>query len=1532
MKNLKLIILTSVLLFIGLSLFASNIEKFIDRQETVVLSSNSFYPKQASSLRVVLFDHETSGALSNSNIRISIKEKGSWQSKVMFEGKTDETGTSDIKFETPEEEGDYELIIETTSYVGKDVIVKPIKIERDYKILLSTDKPLYQPQQTMLIRALALQTYDLHAAGNKQLLIEVEDPKGNKLFKKSVTANEYGIASANFTLAEEINLGRYTVRAKIGDTTSEVKVGVERYVLPKFKIELSTDKKFYLPGEAVSGVIDANYFFGKPVKDAVVNIKVQTFDVKLTDITNIQGKTDDSGTFDFQFELPAYFVGQPLEKGKGILIFNITVTDTTGHEEKISSSKTVAKDPIFIEMIPESGSLVNDLENIIYVATSYPDGTPVKTTLDINGQTIETNEFGFASFKIIPRGYSYITIAASDDKGNTATKKEHLHAGYGTETILVRTDKAMYSVGETVHLAIFSSKEGTVYVDVIKDKQTVLTKAVDTKNKQADMVIDLTQDMFGTLEIHAYKILSTGEIQRDVKTIVVDIAKDVPVVVSLDKETHLPGEEAAISFDTGQQSAIGINIVDESVFALQEMEPGFEKIYFLLESEIMKPRYEIETHIPEIFYNYTTGDEEIIETRDDVVRAVLASSAPMAFGIRENSYQAKQQSAQKIKQTYFSSLVATDLNLVYILPFIMAGLLVARRIGLVKNIHLFKLGGLYFLILFTLPLAFILLFMFGGSNDLLNINFFLILAGLVTTFVSLIIYSRKNKWKMIAFILLFILMFVFIGGGLLAFTYMSGTFSARTMGIAPAPMGGLMQIAEETGIVRETKGAAPTAPAAEEGEKEPARIRQYFPETLYSNPSLITDENGKATLNLQMADSITTWRLSATASTREGKIGSATRGMLVFQDFFTDIDLPVALTQNDEISVPVAVYNYLTKNQSVRLVLVEDDWFDLLDTKEKRAVLSPNEAGVEYFRIRVKDIGTHRLTVFAYGSEMSDAISRSVRILPDGQEVMFSISDQLDRDVQKSIPIPEEAIDGASKIWMTIYPGYFSQVVEGLEKILRVPFGCFEQTSSITYPNVLVLNYMKSVNKITPEVQMKAEEYINLGYQRLLTFEISGGGFSIFGNPPAEKILSAYGLMEISDMSKVYPIDENVISRTQNWLLNQQEGDHWTPDGHYGGAYKARDSDFSATGYIVWAMLESGYDKDDSKMRSALDYIGENYRNAWDNSYALAVASLALTHAGRDSTEILNRLREVAIEENNTVYWTIDPSIDPHHRSMAEERTTWIGSRGQQADIETTALVALAFMRADYEPQMVNKALKYIVQRKDCFGTWGSTQATVLSMKALITSIGKVSEKADADIEVWINSQKVSTVKITKDNSDVLQLIDLGAYTTEGNNILEVKFSGEGNLFYQIVSRYYVPYRFIIEEIPEIQKLISIDLEYDKTTLQQNDIVRVNARVEYHGLQTVNWVIVDLGIPPGFSVLTEDLDALKSEGLIARYTLTGRQITIYLEKVEPNKPLEFSYRLQARYPIKAKTPQSSVYEYYNPEVKDIAKPIELNVI
>src|SRR5262249_7230698 len=67
---------------------------------------------------------------------------------------------------------------------------------------------------------------------------------------------------------------------------------------------------------------------------------------------------------------------------------------------------------------------------------------------------------------------------------------------------------------------------------------------------------------------------------------------------------------------------------------------------------------------------------------------------------------------------------------------------------------------------------------------------------------------------------------------------------------------------------------------------EPVRIRELFPETLLWHPEIITDEAGNASLDIDLADSITTWRLTGSAVTGDGKFGAVEASIRVFQPFF----------------------------------------------------------------------------------------------------------------------------------------------------------------------------------------------------------------------------------------------------------------------------------------------------------------------------------------------------------------------------------------------------------------------------------------------------------------------------------------------------------------------------------------------------------------------------------------------------------------------------------------------------------------------
>jgi uncharacterized protein YfaS (alpha-2-macroglobulin family) len=529
-----------------------------------------------------------------------------------------------------------------------------------------------------------------------------------------------------------------------------------------------------------------------------------------------------------------------------------------------------------------------------------------------------------------------------------------------------------------------------------------------------------------------------------------------------------------------------------------------------------------------------------------------------------------------------------------------------------------------------------------------------------------------------------------------------------------------------------------------------AHVRSYFPEALYINPEIITDKDGRASIVIPMADSITTWRMAMIASTEHGALGTSTSSLKVFQDFFVDLDLPVTLTQGDRVSIPVAIYNYSGSPGDVNLRLDADSWFSLVDdVSEKSVTVESSRVGGSQFTIEAKRIGKFKLTLSARmkgGADRADIVVREIEVIPNGREQNLVFNGRLETTVQHEVDFPANAIPEASKIFVRLYPGPLSQVVEGMDSILRMPGGCFEQTSSSTYPNVLALDYMKRTKKLTPEVHAKAEGYIANGYQRLLTFEVPGGGFSWFGQAPANKILTAYGLMEFYDMSKVYDVDPKLISRTQQWLAGQQQGDgSWKPDTSFinEGATNRFNSDvLRITAYIAWSLENTGYQG--TAVEQAKQFV-EKHMNAKMDSYTLAVVANFATDYGKDrefTRRAMQLLLDARTEKDEQAWWSADE--------------TGVYSTGASASVETTGLAAQALLKWGEASGTARKAMSYLASKKDAGGTWGTTQATIMALRALLLATEKGASDVRGTLVVLLNGKPAEKLVLTPENNDLL--------------------------------------------------------------------------------------------------------------------------------------------------------------------------------
>ena len=1645
-----------------------------------LFAQRSYAAGSTASARIITAESKSGNPLRGSSIKVELVNGD--RASTLFTGRTDAFGTAQVAFVLPADSfGSRQLRVTAETPLGTVVANQPVQIERRDRILLTTDKPLYQPGQMMHLRALAFDGASRAAAADQPITLEVEDAKGNKVFKKRGRTDKFGIASADFELADEVNFGPYHVRALLGEaeaqTSQEKTVTVDRYTLPKFKVEIELgDPKadagkqqasYFAPGDTVAGKVSAHYLFGKPISNAEITLTLTTFDVQSVEIGKINGRSDNEGNWSFSTKLPDFFAGRSMQQGAAPVSISAEVKDTAQHVESKSRDILVSKTPILIMGVPESGALLPGLENRVYLLTSYPDGTPAKTTItgNIAKGRVETDASGVAIVSIPASDKPVdLDLKATDGRGRSAQSTVKLQAQTGSQSLMLRTDKAIYRIGEKLQIETISTKQrGAAYIDVVKDGQTLITRAIDTNGGHGRLTLDLTPAMFGTIEVRVYQITADADPISDRRLIYVDPADDLKVEVAAERESYKPGEEASINFRVTDKlghpvsAALGIEIVDEAVFALSDKHPGFEKVFMYLEKELLTPRYEVhQFSFDRVLIDEPEPDKPVEALQRERAAQVLLAAAG---SIRDRDVRAEfGREAIDAKRAEYSALYANRLyekaQALAKAMSIYYGQNPSAREGFGRDVQLFSAESATNRKLLEdpwgnaligegtigdTPYSYLTLRSAGpdrrdNTADDLIVQVYAqqqpgakvtapfkgtasvkagVVAGGRTSIEGVVKDDRANPisgagvsavrisngrtaWAYtdaqgrftISNLSPGAYRVTFDGKGFRSTMYRTlsleagerGTIAAtlQTRGVTPINLAvypvyargdmarngefvrrqgfaDKLERAEARGQVAQgANGALPAAPPKDEPaaskDKKAAnernfehddedgagapRVRSFFPETLYTNPALITDGQGRASIRVPLADSITTWRITSLASTTRGALGSATAPIKVFQDFFVDLDLPVSVTEGDVISVPVAVYNYLNGAARVKLELREDPWFSLDgDTATKQVEVRPGEVTAAHFRIKASKIGEQQLQVTARiddapANQPGDAIARNLTVLPNGEEHAVVVNERLEGTVSKEVVIPDNAIADASKIFVKLYPGALSQVVEGLDSILRMPGGCFEQTSSSTYPDVLVMDYLKASKKITPEIQAKAEGFISLGYQRLVTFEVKGGGFSWFGEAPANKILTAYGLMEFSDMSRVHEVDPRLIERTQNWLASQQQPDgSFKPDANFinEGATNHYNNDVvRITAYIGWALASTGYKGE--AVEKAKQFVA-SHATGKEDSYTLSVIPNFAADYGRDRGWIdasINALAAKAIENQKTAYWK-------------QEGETPTSARNDSADLETTALAAQALLKSGQKSGLAKKALDYLTEKKDAFGNWQTTQATILSLKAFLLSFTRGTNSDTAGtVDVAIDGKPVEKVQITKDNNDLLQLIDLKAYTHAGAHKVALTFNGRGSMQYQIVGRYYTPWSQRIDA--GAREPLSIDVSYDRTRLSQDETAIAKVKVQNNTPATAKMIMVDLGIPPGFEVSGEDFQSLvdstrgKTGGKLEKFTITAKQVILYFDGLNPRQRAEFSYKLRAKFPVRAQTFSSRVYEYYNPANENKTKPVEMTVV
>ncbi len=1311
-------VILAVLVFFTMVLLLSNTGRLllVLKPGVSVVAPEIWVPGRNVSVKVLTFSMAASNPVSSRVEAYLVNSNGSKVAPV-FKGLTGDDGSLYASLRVPNiEPGAYKLVVKASGVMEGRVEV-PVRIRRSFRVLITTDKPWYQPGQTLHFRALVWEANgDYRACPNTSLTVSLVNPDGVRVFKRFLKTDEYGVAFCNIPLSKELKQGRYRVRVEIGDYTQEVTVNIREYVLPKFKVELEFQKKWYLLGEKIYGRVNASYFFGKPVVGNVT-LSVQAYTGEWTTVWQYYGSTNREGLMSFTFDAPSYLVGLDISRGKAEIVVNASVIDGSGHVETASRKLVISDTPFIVGAVTLKKEFMPGEDYPIYFVVRYPDGKPVgNTTLNVevltgNGSllsrhTLLTDQAGVASLSIAPPDTGEIMLLARclDAQGYYGEYSFSFRSKTMGERFIVwvRSDKPSYKVGEEMDIKVLVKEPSLnvsskwVYLDVISplDKSTLYTGSERLEDGVAEFKIVALDTYAPYVLVRAYAIGPDMEFYADWLKVDVQPKRDMKVEVEPDKDEYLPGEDCririAVSDADGNEvrdCVVCISIVDSSLLALAEQRPGFEEVFYTLSEEYQEVQWEI--HELESVNEFSSLQMEI-------------------------------QRAENLQKRINTAMILAGIS------------------GVAATPTIALLAGLYYLLTGR------------KSRGKVLVAIGLLLQVPIALPSAMVLYTIIFRPR----------------GGILVERWgvprpvMMGPEFVRK-GVAPEVAGGDQEVYEEASS-REAGSAA-------------QEVRWFFPETLFWSPSLPV--SGHAEVNLVMAHTITTWSVKAIASTKDGRIAVGQGSIRVFKDFFVEPDIPLRLTQDDEISLRVAVYNYAGRELNATLRIKPEKWFRLLDDGGKRVTVPANSVMGVYWRIKALEPGLHYLTVYAEAADRLDAVRRQVKVEPNGLPMEINRNGDLKSDVSEAFLVHPKAIRNATEAFVRISPGYESMFIGGLEALIGFPGGCNEQVSSRLIPDILILNYLDREGKLTPELRAKLEAYAQTGLQTLVSRQHPSGGMGWYATDEDNLGMSAWILNTFGEAEKAgFDIDDRVVERLQAWIMEQQNQDgSFPPVGFYGhGSYKP--DEFVMTGFVLRGLLRSGVPPENPKVAKALNYLRSRVlHDRIEDSYGLALSivcfKLADVPEGDQALEkAVSSLLSLAVEDEYGIHF-------PKGSSFA-------------GDTENTAYAGIALVMAGGHHDMVRKIVDWLVKHRSP-GGWIRTTSDTCGFLELLVRIAerKGVAEADATITITVNGLLAYSEHVTPETSDVERIFPIAAWLRTGMNNVTIRLTGKGLFMYQLVVR-----------------------------------------------------------------------------------------------------------------------------------------------
>jgi uncharacterized protein YfaS (alpha-2-macroglobulin family) len=688
--------------------------------------------------------------------------------------------------------------------------------------------------------------------------------------------------------------------------------------------------------------------------------------------------------------------------------------------------------------------------------------------------------------------------------------------------------------------------------------------------------------------------------------------------------------------------------------------------------------------------------------------------------------------------------------------------------------------------------------------------------------------------------------------------------------------------------------------------------RVDFSETLYWNAAAKTDpKTGEVRVQFALSDAVTSFKALAGAFSRDGALGAGKASLESVQPFYAEPKIPLEVTTGDLVRLPVALVNGTSQSLLGATASVRAEG-DLTLGSFGRVDLKPFERVRRLVDLKVGAVKQPvDLVVAASAGPFSDTVTRPLKVKPKGfpREVAFGGVTKPGGAVGHELSIPATVVPSSLRTSIAVYPTPLANLTEALARLIQDPSGCFEQTSSTSYPLTMAQQYFTSHQGVDPKLVEAAREKLEKGYQRLVGFECSEKGYEWFGENPGHEALTAYGLLHFTDMAKVRQVDPAMLERSRAWLMKHRDGK--------GGFERKRralhtwveDKD-SSDSYIAWALLEAG-----ERPANLVPEVAQVKQAAQKgaNSYVAALAANVASLAD-DRPAAASLMGRLASKQEK----------DGH---VGGATGSIVGSGGEALDIETTALSTLAWLRDPSFAGNVERSVRYLAE--SCKGgRYGSTQSTVLALRAIVAyDRARARPKAPGSVRVYVDGQPVgSAVAFDAQTQGAIKLPDVSELLGGGKHRIELRMQSGSEMPYAVAVSYHA-----VKPDSSAQSKVALAVRIAKAELTEGELVEAYATVTNRTAELLPTTVAIVGVPGGLEPRHDQLKEIKKQGLIDAYEVIGRDVVLYWRGMKPGQVVQVPLSLVAAIPGRYTGPASRAYEYYTDEHKTWVDGMEVNI-